>query len=130
MTTATKYKTYSKYKPSGTGWLGDIPEEWEVKRLKYLCSKSADYGLNMEAENYQTQGVRFIRTSDVNDDGYLSEEGVYLNSDLVPFEYLLSKGDILLSRSGTIGRSYVCSHLDEKSTYAGYLVRFRSQQKN
>lgn len=35
MTTATKYKTYSKYKPSGIDWLGDIPAEWEVKRLKY-----------------------------------------------------------------------------------------------
>lgn len=126
--TATKYQTYPKYKPSGISWLGDIPAGWEVKRLKYLCSRSADYGLNIEAENYQAQGVRFIRTSDINDDGYLAEEGVYLSSDLVPFDYLLSEGDILLSRSGTIGRSYVCSNLDEKSTYAGYLVRFRSQK--
>lgn len=35
MTTATKYKTYPKYKPSGIDWLGDIPADWEVKRLKY-----------------------------------------------------------------------------------------------
>lgn len=25
-----------KFKPSGIEWLGDIPEHWEVKRLKYL----------------------------------------------------------------------------------------------
>ncbi len=35
MTTATKYKTYSKYKPSGIDWLGDIPAGWETKKLKY-----------------------------------------------------------------------------------------------
>lgn len=27
-------KPYSKYKPSGVEWLGDVPEHWEVKRLK------------------------------------------------------------------------------------------------
>ena len=25
---------YSKYKPSGVEWLGDVPEHWDVKRLK------------------------------------------------------------------------------------------------
>lgn len=29
-----KRKTYPKYKPSGVEWLGDVPEHWEVKRLK------------------------------------------------------------------------------------------------
>lgn len=29
-----KFQTYEKYKPSGVEWLGDIPERWEVKRLK------------------------------------------------------------------------------------------------
>ena len=26
-----------KYKPSGIPWLGNIPEQWEVKRLKYIA---------------------------------------------------------------------------------------------
>ena len=29
-----KFQKYEKYKPSGVEWFGDIPEEWEVKRLK------------------------------------------------------------------------------------------------
>lgn len=28
-------KSYPKYKPSNIAWLGDIPEHWEVKKLKY-----------------------------------------------------------------------------------------------
>lgn len=27
---------YTTYKPSGVEWLGEIPEHWEVKKLKYL----------------------------------------------------------------------------------------------
>lgn len=34
---------YSAYKPSGVEWLGDVPEHWEVRRLKTLCTmKSGD----------------------------------------------------------------------------------------
>ncbi len=30
-------KTYEKYKNSGVEWIGDIPENWEVRRLKYIA---------------------------------------------------------------------------------------------
>jgi len=33
-----KWRPYSAYKPSGVEWLGDVPEHWEVKRLKYLAT--------------------------------------------------------------------------------------------
>jgi type I restriction enzyme S subunit len=29
-------KKYPSYKPSGIEWLGEIPEHWEIKRLKYV----------------------------------------------------------------------------------------------
>jgi type I restriction enzyme S subunit len=32
-------KRYDKYKPSGMEWLGDIPEHWEVRRIKYLFNE-------------------------------------------------------------------------------------------
>lgn len=33
-----KLPAYPRYKPSGVEWLGDVPEHWEVKRLKYSAS--------------------------------------------------------------------------------------------
>ncbi|MEI7676417.1 MAG: restriction endonuclease subunit S [Bacteroidales bacterium] len=30
------HKPYTKYKPSGIAWLGDIPEHWDTMRLKYI----------------------------------------------------------------------------------------------
>ncbi|RIK61514.1 hypothetical protein DCC62_27645 [candidate division KSB1 bacterium] len=35
-----KYPAYPKYKPSGVEWLGEVPEHWEVKRLKFLANRS------------------------------------------------------------------------------------------
>lgn len=37
-----KLPAYPRYKPSGGEWLGDVPEHWEAKRLKYLASANDD----------------------------------------------------------------------------------------
>lgn len=34
----SRYRRYERYKDSGVEWIGEIPEEWEVKKLKWLCS--------------------------------------------------------------------------------------------
>ena len=31
------FPRYPKYKDSGVEWLGQVPEHWEVKRLKRIC---------------------------------------------------------------------------------------------
>lgn len=33
-----KYHRYDKYKETGVTWLGKMPENWDVKRIKYLAS--------------------------------------------------------------------------------------------
>ncbi len=46
-------KQYERYKPSGIEWIGEIPEHWEEKRLKYSDNvimgqspSSSDYNMN------------------------------------------------------------------------------------
>jgi restriction endonuclease S subunit len=41
-----KWKAYSDYKDSGVEWLGEIPEHWEVKRLKYIAPVSTTKLIN------------------------------------------------------------------------------------
>lgn len=36
MTEPNKHRPHPKYLPSGIEWLGDIPEHWQIKPLKYL----------------------------------------------------------------------------------------------
>ena len=37
-----KFKTYPSYKDSGIEWLGEVPESWETKRLKFSVGLRAD----------------------------------------------------------------------------------------
>ena len=57
-------------------WLGEIPRHWEVRRLKTLCLRSALYGANVAAGSYSVSGVRFIRTTDITEEGELKDGGV------------------------------------------------------
>ncbi len=115
-------------KESGIEWLGEIPAHWEVMPLKYVCRESALYGANLPATEYISDGVRFLRTTDIDDAGNLSsEDAVYVDRALVK-EYILQDGDLLLSRSGTVGRSFVYRSQYGECAYAGYLVGFRLNQ--
>ena len=29
-------KKYQIYRPSGIDWIGDIPEQWSIQKIKYL----------------------------------------------------------------------------------------------
>ena len=101
-------------------------QRWPSVRLKNLCSESAVYGANIPADEYADAGVRFIRTTDITEGGDLRNEGVYVPRHLVE-QYLLNDGDILLSRSGTVGRTFLYeADKHGPCSYASYLVKFRA----
>lgn len=100
-----------------------IPETGDIVPLKFICTEFSKYGANLSAENYATEGSRFIRTSDIDDNGKLSDNGVYIEEQLVE-EYKLKEGDFLISRSGTLGRAYLYDSIDALCSYAGYLVKY------
>jgi type I restriction enzyme S subunit len=41
-------KLYPKYKDSGVEWLGMVPEEWEVRKLKYIAKLKSGDGITSE----------------------------------------------------------------------------------
>jgi len=115
-----------KMKDSGIKWIGDIPEHWNKTKLKYLSKETAVYGLNESAESYSDYGIRLLRTTDIDENGFLKEDNsVYINIKEVKYNsnQILKNGDILFSRSGTIGRTYI-HQTYEKMTFASYLVKF------
>ena len=94
--------------------------------FKHFCSGLPQYGLNVPASDYMDTGTRFIRTSDVNDRGEMTGvEPVYVNDSLIGPSHRLIEGDLLLSRSGTLGRCLRYRRRIGKATFAGYLIRFR-----
>jgi len=94
--------------------------------LKRFCDGASQYGLNVPASEYREDGIRFLRTSDLRPDGSVAEDGaVYVDGSTVAPEYELADGDLLFSRSGTLGRCLRYRTSMGEATFAGYLVRFR-----
>jgi len=113
-------------KDSGVEWLGEIPAHWEVLKLKYLSNESLKYGANEAAEFTNEDWPRFIRITDIRDDGTLREDTKKTLSLEVAQEYFLLSGDILFARSGaTVGKTFLFDGDNESACYAGYLIRFR-----
>jgi len=63
-------KKYPKYKPSGVEWMGDVPEHWEVKKLKYV-SETIQTGKtppSNEEKYFQDGTVNWFNPSDFSGD--------------------------------------------------------------
>src|SRR5690606_26697694 len=94
-------------KDSGIEWIGQIPEHWEVKRLKYLLASRLKYGANESGVAYDETLPRYIRITDFGYDGKLSDTNKVSLPLEVAKEYSLKDGDILFARSGaTVGKAY------------------------
>ncbi len=72
------YQVYEKYKDSGVEWLGDIPEHWETKKLKYVGIFIN--GFSFDSKDFQSSGLKVLKitniqnmTIDWNDSSYLDE---------------------------------------------------------
>ena len=93
-------------KNSGVDWIGDIPEHWEVKKLKYLIDSKAGYAF--PSQQFSQEGISVIRISELNINGSVDIS----NSPKLPFsfakfleEFCVVSGDILMAMTGgTIGK--------------------------
>ena len=106
--------------------IGTIPACWDVVRLGDVCGPP-EYGAGAPGTNYNPSLPRYVRITDLTDDGRLRAEDVRSAdpSRVVGFE--LEPGDLLFARSGaTVGKTYMHRLEDGPCVYAGYLIRFRA----
>ena len=112
-----------KMKDSGIEWVGEIPEEWEIKRLKYLSNSfKKGNGITKEevVENGDTPCVRYGEIYSKYDGAFYKCASA-TNLDLIPTKQFFSYGDILFACTGElveeIGKSIV--YLGEGQCLAG-----------
>lgn len=93
-------------------------------KLMDLCSGKPEYGAQSSSVPYVSSRPRYIRITDINDDGTLNNDVVCSSNIDDDFRYKLSSGEILFARTGaTVGKTYLGSNKNE--IFAGYLIRFK-----
>lgn len=115
----------AKMKDSGIDWLGEVPEHWEVKRLKYVGS--IKYGLG-QPPKLKPDGLPIIRATNIFRGTIDEKDLIFVDPDDVPYERdpILRTNDIVVVRSGayTADSAIIPSKYDGAVT--GYDMVFRS----
>ena len=119
-----RYREPHELKDSGIEWIGKIPKEWKVKRIKHLVKEPLKYGANETAELDDPELPRYIRITDFGDNGKLREDTFKsLDYDKAK-NFLLKDGDILFARSGaTVGKTFQFKNYEAVACFAGYLIK-------
>lgn len=117
-------KRYEKYKDSKAEWIGEIPQHWEIKKLKYVITGKLQYGANESSEFEIETDPRYIRITDFGEDGKLRDDTFKSLPLEKAKEYFLKDGDILFARSGaTVGKTFQFKNYKGTACYAGYLIK-------
>lgn len=97
----------------------------EVKKLIDVVLSSGQYGSNTSATDYQEGKPRYIRITDINDDGSLNDD--IKTAEVIEDKYKLIPGDIVFARTGaTVGKTYM--HETGNAIYAGYLIKYQMDE--
>ncbi len=91
----------AQMKPSGIEWLGDIPEHWEVRKLKYLMVYFK--GFAFKSEDFSDNGIPIIKVSNIKN-GVIKKLTTYIAFDNQRDEFesvRLYRGDIIISTVGS-----------------------------
>lgn len=127
-----------KKKDSGIEWLGEIPEEWEVQRLKsYFNFKK---GLPITKENLEDSGISVISYGQIHSK---NNNGVSICNELIRFvdksylksnsESLVKKGDFIFAdTSEDLEGCGNCAYVNSNEIiFAGYhTIIFSSKYQN
>ena len=107
--------------PTDTG--NTLPAGWTRTTIGQVCSKP-QYGWTTKAASTGT--VRLLRTTDISS-GRLNWETVPYCTDVPPAlqSLQLEEGDIVVSRAGSVGLSFLIQVVPNVAVFASYLIRFR-----
>ena len=94
-----------QFKDSGVDWIGEIPEGWEVKRLKYVIEiKDGTH----DTPEYVNEGIPLITSKNLNSeyneiDFSTTKNISILDSEKINKRSNVEQGDILMPMIGTVG---------------------------
>lgn len=133
----------AKMKDSGVEWIGEIPEHWEVSRIKNVITLLTDYDANGSFSdiakncniNNGTPYAWMVRTTDlVNNRVGIVEGNNYC--DKKTYDYLakssLESGDLLMTKRGNVGLVYEVPECSCPMTLAPnlYLLKTKASDIN
>lgn len=115
-------------KDSGIEWIGEIPEEWETTKVRYIGS--LQNGISKGGEFFG-EGYPFVSYGDIYRNFSIPQNvaGLVRTTEEEREQYSVIAGDIFFTRTSEtieeVGFSAVCETTIENATFAGFVIRLR-----
>jgi type I restriction enzyme S subunit len=94
-----RYQAYPEYKDSGVEWFGEVPEHWEVKKLKYIANISPS---NVDKKSKREEvPVQLCNYTDVYYNDVISASDNYMKATATEEEvrkFTLLAGDTIVTK--------------------------------
>ena len=93
----------------------DIPDSWQWTRLRDVVFTLGGYAFPSETIKGAVNGLRVVRISDFNSDGWVSKDIVRYTGSKDLTQFRIQIGDLLLAMTGgTVGKSLLVKDLPEE----------------
>lgn len=79
-----KFERYPEYKDSGVEWLGDVPQNWIIKKVKHVIKEHSGNGFPIHLQGSNNLEVPFYKVSDINGkDDFLTVSNNYVSRSII-----------------------------------------------
>jgi type I restriction enzyme, S subunit len=94
-----KYRSYEKYRDSGVDWLGEIPEHWKLKKLKFATVVQPSNVDKKTIDNEEE--ILLCNYSDVYNNDYITDKIDFMQATATLGEiekFLIEQGDVIITK--------------------------------
>ena len=117
-----------RLEPSGVEWLGEVPEHWDVRRIRTLGQAIIGLTYSPQDMTDAEAGSLVLRASNISGGRVVDADNVYVRCE-IPDKLLLTEGDILIcSRSGSrnlIGKNARIDSESAGATFGAFMTILR-----
>lgn len=116
-------------KESGIDWIGQIPEEWGISKIKFTTQLNGRIGWQgLTSAEYKEEGPYLITGTDFHNGTINFETAVHIDEKRwsEASQIQVENGDLLITKDGTVGKVAIISGLDDKSSLNSGVLRIQT----
>lgn len=117
-------------KPSGIAWIGNIPSDWEMKKVKYISTLKGRIGWQgLTSDEYTDEGAYLITGTDF-DNGRINWETcvhVPMKRWEEAKDIQIENGDLLITKDGTVGKVAIVDGLESPCSLNSGVLRISTK---
>ena len=115
-----------KMKDSGVEWIGEIPDDWEIRRIKHIATLAGRIGWQgLTSDEYTDEGAFLITGVDFRNGRICWDTCVHVPMSRweEATQIQIKEGDLLITKDGTVGKVAIAENVPgETSLNSGVLL--------